>query len=144
MGPDKWGQAPFFKKDDILTLRTKQQKMGTCPNFSKGFALLSLGEEPCPFSLSHGFSPYSLRQAGNPAQSSSEYVWAERVRQPPRREDGVKNLIGSDTVSQNLLKKKQIKTQVLQVWPHSFLSFCWPLPCKNNNIEMGFRSLWLS
>jgi len=66
---NKWGQAPFCKKEDILI-----QKMGPGPIYSQGFALLSLGEEPCPLSLSHGFSPYSHRQAGNPTQSGGEYV----------------------------------------------------------------------
>ena len=90
------------------------------------------------------FSPYSLRQAREPdsvgrrvclSRASYAAGWSERM------ENGVKNLIGSEAVSQNPLKKRQIKTQVLQVWPHSF---CWPLPCKNNIIGMGFRRFWLS
>jgi hypothetical protein len=66
---NKWGQAPFCKKEDILI-----QKMGPGPIYSQDFALLSFGEEPCPLSLSHGFSPYSLRQAGNPTEAGGEYV----------------------------------------------------------------------
>jgi|GEM_PF-3164275 len=58
---NKWGQAPFCKKEDILI-----QKMGPGPIYSQGFALLSFGEKPCPLSLSHGFSPYSHRQAREP------------------------------------------------------------------------------
>jgi len=38
-----------------------------------------------------------------------------RSHREEQMENSVKNLIGSEAVSQNLLKKRQIKTQVLQV-----------------------------
>jgi len=77
---NKWGQAPFCKKEDILI-----QKMGPVPIYSQGFALLSFGEQPCPLSLSHGFSPYSLRHAREPDEvgrrvclSEASYPAAEK------------------------------------------------------------------
>ncbi|HEA64912.1 MAG TPA: hypothetical protein ENI02_02085 [Candidatus Aminicenantes bacterium] len=54
-------------------------------NSDQGFALLSSGEEPCPLSLSHGFSPYSHRQARAPDRvgrrvclSEASYAAAEK------------------------------------------------------------------
>jgi hypothetical protein len=67
---NKWGQAPFCKKEDILI-----QKMGPGPIYSQGFALLSFGEKPCPLSLSHGFFTIQPSPSeGNPTKSGGEYV----------------------------------------------------------------------
>ncbi len=59
---NKWGQAPFCKKEDILT-----QKMGPGPIYSLFKRLL------CRFAPRNArsafltvFSPYSLRQAREP------------------------------------------------------------------------------
>ena len=56
---DHWrkAQAIWFQNTLLLPRRVKS-------NSDQGFALLSSGEQPCPLSLSHGFSPYSHRQAG--------------------------------------------------------------------------------
>jgi len=106
-------------------------------NSDQGFALLSFGEKPCPLSLSHGFSPYSHRQAGHekkgtgyffskkekvsthgqnnrksslspfsPRQSRAVSMSERselRSRREERMENGVKNLKGSEAISQNLL-----------------------------------------
>jgi len=63
---NKWGQAPFCKKEDILI-----QKMGPGPIYSQGFALLSLLERllrrfaprNARSAVLTVFSPYSPRQA---------------------------------------------------------------------------------
>ncbi len=58
------GVRPHFVRKRTFSYR-RCEKMGPGPIYSQGFALLSLGEKPCPLSLSHGFSPYSHRQAGS-------------------------------------------------------------------------------
>jgi len=75
-------------------------------NSDQGFALLSFGEEPCPLSLSHGFftiqpSPGEGSPRSGPA---SMFERSElRSRREERMENGVKNLKGSEAISQNLL-----------------------------------------
>ncbi len=83
--------------------------MGPGPIYSQGFALLSSGDEPCPLSLSHGFSPYSHRQARDEKKEQATFFPSMseqgelRSRLEERMENGVKNLKGSEAISQNLL-----------------------------------------
>ena len=61
-------------------------------------------EEPCPLSLSHGFSPYSHRQKGTRRSRASSMSERRelRSRREERMENGVNNLIGSEDISKNL------------------------------------------
>jgi hypothetical protein len=72
---NKWGQAPFCKKEDIL-----RQKMGPVPIYSQGFALLCLFKRLLRHFAPRNarsafltvFLPYSLRQAREPTESGGK------------------------------------------------------------------------
>jgi hypothetical protein len=83
MGTNKWGQAPFCKKEDILI-----QKMGPVPIYSyRKWGLSPFILKASLFSPSERnrarsafltvFSPYSLRQAREPDR------FGQRVTHPP-------------------------------------------------------------
>jgi len=102
-GQEKMGPGPIFSL--------------SVPIYSQGFALLSLLERLlrrfAPRNARSAFlavfSPYSLRQARDekkgpvpffPSSLTSSELHSRREK---RMENGVKNLIGSETTSQNLL-----------------------------------------
>ena len=70
---DHWrkAQAIWLQNTLLLPQRVKS-------NSDQGFALLSSGEKPCPLSLSHGFSPYSHRQAGTRKRGQATFSLRKR------------------------------------------------------------------
>jgi hypothetical protein len=62
MGPNKWGQAPFIKKEDVLIQKMGPRKWGLAPFIPQASLSSPSKRNHARSAFLTVFSPYSLRQ----------------------------------------------------------------------------------